>query len=275
MHLKNIRNYIIFILQIGYIKWDDIIPLKSVLEGYHIKSSNLLNEMYWCTNLPKKNPKLPEGINELGILFSPFHRNYVDWYMEYFDYYKNATTIVLPNSLRVFKLYGDYHKFLRISELPYGIKEIDISDSYIPPIPPTVEKIKIRYTSYYYIHANYIPEIIFFDFKNSSFLRNKDNIIGLLRGLISSKNKFCIKFLTYEDNNERIIIYDKELFSYTMSGVYYKEYKDPRYDLYALHWNNDVALNKIADKILSELSIESNRDTHKSQSLYKKNQENN
>ena len=176
--LNNDNNYLSYYESIfndvnSYgIEWSEYISLRSILEIIWRKeypNESSLIHLYRLSNLAYSSNQLPDGI----IKFAPTDSD-KDWQ----DILGSLSIeIKLPRTIKEFdgSDIGAYY----VTELPYGIEKI-VFNTYqdIPPIPPTVNEIKLcpRLNDKCVV-------LTFLDFKYSRFLRKKTDFLRLVETL--------------------------------------------------------------------------------------------
>lgn len=175
-------------LNASFVKWNNIIPLKSILEVLYnddkiYDSSNAFIKMfklYLKNNVSHDYCKLPDGV--IKIAPSEYYTN--EYERHFFPKpLEISGKIKFPSSIKSIDFGNNACKkwpfSYIIDELPYGVESIKFNTiSDMPPIPSSVKKIEITHSQGK--AGDHCPFLKFLDFKNSQFLHSKLNIMNLL-----------------------------------------------------------------------------------------------
>ena len=219
------------------IEWSDYIPLRSILEiirrkEYPFELRSLVH-LYSLSNIAYSHNQLPDGI----IRFAPTDSD-KDWQ----DILGSLSIeIKLPRTIKEFD--GSYIGAYYVPELPFGIEKIVFNTNQdIPPIPPTVNEIKL-----YPRLKDKCVTLTFLDFKNSRFLRKREDFIQLVGELqrcsvgikIQLENEGEITEFKLNNFNLYCLIFDCKA-DFPFSSNFYPYLEEIYYEKIARKLNYDI-----------------------------------
>ena len=197
------------------ILWNNYIPLKSILEIMQRKEFCIeykpLTYLYHLSDLKYPYRQLPDGIIKLAPeepVYTSFYRILPEPEPLKSEEFRLPRTIKEYDDAKIYCYY--------VNELPYGIEKITFHiDQHIPPIPPTVNEIKLLTYGYKRERSNENSLVLaFFDFRNSNFLRSKKKFVDLLNSLneMMIYKRPGIKIKLYADGLIRTMTICKKLY---------------------------------------------------------------